>query len=265
MTISQTLAFLSQWLRNYGARKTLLIYWRLSMSVFIYFLVVLISLTTKDNKSSSLLEYFVPHVGEYVSVLSALEKLNVAILRAMDKTKEVGDDWATSVNVAALSFSCQDLIQMQHQQNIFHSVYLSTFFLSWVIQTFLFVSQLLVYKFRKCRRKENCPASASSHWQNIHQTCHDWETIEKHVICFACKAKKARWFDCEEIRLDFNCQMWSICRHSAHWHQNVGCCFNTVLYCRLILVSLKWSAMIIILVQCISPLLANQSADALGS
>ncbi|XP_026222877.1 N-terminal EF-hand calcium-binding protein 1-like [Anabas testudineus] len=33
-------------------------------------------------------EYFIPHVGEYVSVLSALEKLNVAILKAMDKTKE---------------------------------------------------------------------------------------------------------------------------------------------------------------------------------
>ncbi|CAG6021351.1 unnamed protein product [Menidia menidia] len=32
--------------------------------------------------------YFTPHLGEYVSVLSALEKLNVAILRAMDKTKE---------------------------------------------------------------------------------------------------------------------------------------------------------------------------------
>uniref|UniRef100_A0A8C6UFR2 N-terminal EF-hand calcium binding protein 3 n=1 Tax=Neogobius melanostomus TaxID=47308 RepID=A0A8C6UFR2_9GOBI len=33
-------------------------------------------------------EYFSPHLGEYVNVLSALEKLNVAILRAMDKTKE---------------------------------------------------------------------------------------------------------------------------------------------------------------------------------
>jgi hypothetical protein len=35
-------------------------------------------------------EYFTPHLGEYVNVLSALEKLNVAILKAMDKTKEVG-------------------------------------------------------------------------------------------------------------------------------------------------------------------------------
>ncbi|XP_020785146.1 N-terminal EF-hand calcium-binding protein 1-like isoform X4 [Boleophthalmus pectinirostris] len=33
-------------------------------------------------------EYFSPHLGEYVNVLSALEKLNVAILKAMDKTKE---------------------------------------------------------------------------------------------------------------------------------------------------------------------------------
>ncbi|KAF7666704.1 hypothetical protein LDENG_00096010 [Lucifuga dentata] len=33
-------------------------------------------------------EYFTPHLGEYVNVLSALEKLNVAILKAMDKTKE---------------------------------------------------------------------------------------------------------------------------------------------------------------------------------
>ncbi|KAM6981761.1 N-terminal EF-hand calcium-binding protein 1-like [Tautogolabrus adspersus] len=32
--------------------------------------------------------YFTPHLGEYVNVLSALEKLNVAILKAMDKTKE---------------------------------------------------------------------------------------------------------------------------------------------------------------------------------
>uniref|UniRef100_A0A3Q3EBE6 EF-hand domain-containing protein n=1 Tax=Hippocampus comes TaxID=109280 RepID=A0A3Q3EBE6_HIPCM len=32
--------------------------------------------------------YFSPHVGEYINVLSALEKLNVAILKAMDKTKE---------------------------------------------------------------------------------------------------------------------------------------------------------------------------------
>lgn len=44
------------------------------------------------NKSSSPPEYFTPHLGEYVNVLSALEKLNVAILKAMDKTKEVGDD-----------------------------------------------------------------------------------------------------------------------------------------------------------------------------
>ncbi|KAG7223629.1 hypothetical protein INR49_015450 [Caranx melampygus] len=39
------------------------------------------------NKSSPS-EYFTPHLGEYVNVLSALEKLNVAILKAMDKTKE---------------------------------------------------------------------------------------------------------------------------------------------------------------------------------
>uniref|UniRef100_A0A3Q3X8F8 ABM domain-containing protein n=1 Tax=Mola mola TaxID=94237 RepID=A0A3Q3X8F8_MOLML len=42
----------------------------------------------RTDMSSSLPEYFTPHLGEYVSVLSALEKLNVAILRAMDKTKE---------------------------------------------------------------------------------------------------------------------------------------------------------------------------------
>ena len=44
-----------------------------------------------NKSSSSPVEYFSPHLGEYVSVLSALEKLNVAILKAMDKTKEVGD------------------------------------------------------------------------------------------------------------------------------------------------------------------------------
>lgn len=36
-------------------------------------------------------EYFGPYLGEYVNVLAALEKLNVAILKAMDKTKEVGE------------------------------------------------------------------------------------------------------------------------------------------------------------------------------
>lgn len=57
------------------------------------------------NKSSFLPEYFTPHLGEYVNVLSALEKLNVAILKAMDKTKEVGDDGfylCTALNVALL-------------------------------------------------------------------------------------------------------------------------------------------------------------------
>ncbi|KAL7891686.1 hypothetical protein AOLI_G00011620 [Acnodon oligacanthus] len=33
-------------------------------------------------------DYFSQHLGEYLNVLSALEKLNVAILKAMDKTKE---------------------------------------------------------------------------------------------------------------------------------------------------------------------------------
>lgn len=44
----------------------------------------------KPFTPSSPSEYFTPHLGEYVNVLSALEKLNVAILKAMDKTKEVG-------------------------------------------------------------------------------------------------------------------------------------------------------------------------------
>lgn len=35
------------------------------------------------------LDYFSQHLGEYLNVLSALESLNIAILRAMDKTKEV--------------------------------------------------------------------------------------------------------------------------------------------------------------------------------
>lgn len=36
-----------------------------------------------------LLEYFSQHLGEYENVLSALEDLNVSILKAMDKTKKV--------------------------------------------------------------------------------------------------------------------------------------------------------------------------------
>ncbi|XP_054651569.1 N-terminal EF-hand calcium-binding protein 1-like isoform X2 [Dunckerocampus dactyliophorus] len=43
---------------------------------------------TNNMDIDKLSEYFSPHVGEYISVLSALEKLNVAILKAMDKTKE---------------------------------------------------------------------------------------------------------------------------------------------------------------------------------
>lgn len=39
--------------------------------------------------SHFLLDYFSQHLGEYLSVLSALESLNIAILKAMDKTKEV--------------------------------------------------------------------------------------------------------------------------------------------------------------------------------
>lgn len=46
----------------------------------------------KDLYKFYLSDYFTPHLGEYVNVLSALEKLNVAILKAMDKTKEVGFD-----------------------------------------------------------------------------------------------------------------------------------------------------------------------------
>ncbi|XP_061664483.1 N-terminal EF-hand calcium-binding protein 1-like [Syngnathoides biaculeatus] len=43
---------------------------------------------TDNMDIEKLSEYFSPHMGEYVNVLSALEKLNVAILKAMDKTKE---------------------------------------------------------------------------------------------------------------------------------------------------------------------------------
>ncbi|XP_034029107.1 N-terminal EF-hand calcium-binding protein 1-like [Thalassophryne amazonica] len=43
---------------------------------------------TDNLDINELSEYFIPYVGEYVNVLSALEKLNVAVLKAMDKTKE---------------------------------------------------------------------------------------------------------------------------------------------------------------------------------
>ncbi|XP_040049972.2 N-terminal EF-hand calcium-binding protein 1 [Gasterosteus aculeatus] len=43
---------------------------------------------TDNLDIDKLSEYFSPHLGEYVNVLSALDKLNVAILKAMDKTKE---------------------------------------------------------------------------------------------------------------------------------------------------------------------------------
>ncbi|XP_064420223.1 N-terminal EF-hand calcium-binding protein 1 [Latimeria chalumnae] len=42
---------------------------------------------TENVDTEQLCEYFAGHLGEYKSVLSALESLNVAILTAMDKTK----------------------------------------------------------------------------------------------------------------------------------------------------------------------------------
>ncbi|MEQ2314580.1 hypothetical protein AMECASPLE_013613 [Ameca splendens] len=38
--------------------------------------------------TDKLSDYFSEHLGEYLNVLSALESLNIAILKAMDKTKE---------------------------------------------------------------------------------------------------------------------------------------------------------------------------------
>lgn len=62
------------------------------------------------TRSSFLPEYFTPHLGEYVNVLSALEKLNVAILKAMDKTKEVGDDgFLLFLSVLLLLFSVSNV------------------------------------------------------------------------------------------------------------------------------------------------------------
>ncbi|XP_068162504.1 N-terminal EF-hand calcium-binding protein 1-like isoform X2 [Antennarius striatus] len=43
---------------------------------------------TDNLDIDKLSEYFTPHLGEYINVLSALEKLNVVILKAMDQTKE---------------------------------------------------------------------------------------------------------------------------------------------------------------------------------
>ncbi|XP_006639453.2 N-terminal EF-hand calcium-binding protein 1 isoform X1 [Lepisosteus oculatus] len=43
---------------------------------------------TNNLDTEKLCDYFSQHLGEYVNVLSALEKLNIAILKAMDKTKE---------------------------------------------------------------------------------------------------------------------------------------------------------------------------------
>ncbi|XP_041747954.1 N-terminal EF-hand calcium-binding protein 1 [Coregonus clupeaformis] len=49
------------------------------------------SIDGKQNTNldtDKLSDYFAQHLGEYLNVLSALETLNVAILKAMDKTKE---------------------------------------------------------------------------------------------------------------------------------------------------------------------------------
>ncbi|KAM4587258.1 N-terminal EF-hand calcium-binding protein 1 isoform 2-T2 [Odontesthes bonariensis] len=46
----------------------------------------------KNLDTDKLSDYFSQHLGEYLNVLSALETLNVAILKAMDKTKEEYQD-----------------------------------------------------------------------------------------------------------------------------------------------------------------------------
>lgn len=67
------------------------------------------------SNSPFLPEYFGPYLGEYVNVLAALEKLNVAILKAMDKTKEVGDGgsgsalWTHISNVAFIFTAEEEL------------------------------------------------------------------------------------------------------------------------------------------------------------
>ncbi|XP_041112443.1 N-terminal EF-hand calcium-binding protein 1-like [Polyodon spathula] len=43
---------------------------------------------TNNLDTGKLCDYFSEHLGEYLDVLSALEKLNVTILKALDKTKE---------------------------------------------------------------------------------------------------------------------------------------------------------------------------------
>ncbi|XP_058860216.1 N-terminal EF-hand calcium-binding protein 1-like [Acipenser ruthenus] len=43
---------------------------------------------TNNLDTEKLCDYFSEHLGEYLDVLSALEKLNIAILKALDKTKE---------------------------------------------------------------------------------------------------------------------------------------------------------------------------------
>lgn len=99
MTINQTGACLSLSDSAISGQTTLILINVMSV-ILIYVLLVEISTDqcadqTQSslealNKSSFPPEYFTPHLGEYVNVLSALEKLNVAILKAMDKTKEVG-------------------------------------------------------------------------------------------------------------------------------------------------------------------------------
>lgn len=60
------------------------------------------------SNSPFLPEYFGPYLGEYVNVLAALEKLNVAILKAMDKTKEVGSALWTHVSNFGFNFAAEE-------------------------------------------------------------------------------------------------------------------------------------------------------------
>ncbi|XP_037535751.1 N-terminal EF-hand calcium-binding protein 1 [Nematolebias whitei] len=68
-----------------------------------------LSIDNRQNNNldtDKLSDYFSQHLGEYLNVLSALESLNIAILKAMDKTKqrfkgvsmEDGENWCSQIN-----------------------------------------------------------------------------------------------------------------------------------------------------------------------
>ncbi|XP_067904699.1 N-terminal EF-hand calcium-binding protein 1-like isoform X2 [Heterodontus francisci] len=72
---------------------------------------------TDNLDTEELCEYFSEHLGEYESVLSALEQLNISILKAMDKTKKEYQSSSTLEQFVTRFLLRETLDQLQSLQS----------------------------------------------------------------------------------------------------------------------------------------------------